>query len=100
MPDLDLALRDLGARLEWPPEPDLAPRVLAGIGRSPSRRPLGSRRVLAVALATLAVAIGAVFAVPQTRAAVLDFLHLRGVSIERVPELPTTSVPTSLGYLG
>ncbi|HEX5469375.1 MAG TPA: hypothetical protein VFW80_10060, partial [Gaiellaceae bacterium] len=46
------------------------------------------------------VAIGAVFAVPQTRAAVLDFLHLRGVSIERVPELPTTSVPTSLGYLG
>lgn len=100
MPDLELALRDLGARLEWPSEPDLAPGVLAGMDRRPVRRRPGSRRVLAVALAVLAVAIGAIFAVPQTRAAVLDFLHLRGVSIERVPELPTVSAPSDLGYLG
>ena len=30
----------------------------------------------------------------------LELLHLRGVSIERVPELPTTSAPGSLGFLG
>jgi hypothetical protein len=50
---------------------------------------------LAIALPVLAVAAGAVMAVPQTRAAILEFFHLRGVTIERVDELP--AVPLSPG---
>ena len=54
-----------------------------------------------IALAVLAVALGAVFVVPQTRAAILEFLHLRGVTIERVDELPTVPVQSGLGtFLG
>jgi hypothetical protein len=102
MPDLELALRDLGADLDWPAEPELEPRVLRGIREAaPTRRRALPRRALVIALAVLAVAIGAVFAVPQTRAAILEFFHLRGVTIERVPELPTVSVQTGLGtFLG
>jgi hypothetical protein len=100
MPELELALQDLGAGLDWPAEPELAPRVLAGIREAPGRRrvPL---RTLVIALAVLAVALGAVFAVPQTRAAILEFFHLRGVTIERVSELPTVSTQSGLGtFLG
>jgi len=101
MPELELALRDLGAGLDWPAEPELAPRVLAGLRREPERRRRMPRRALVIALAVAAVAIAAVFAVPQTRAAVLEFFHLRGVTIERVPELPTVSVQSGLGtFLG
>jgi hypothetical protein len=101
MPDLELTLRDLGTRLDWPAEPELAPGVLAGLALEPKRRLRVSRRALVIALAVAAVAIGAVFAVPQTRAAVLEFFHLRGVTIERVPELPTVPVEAGLGtFLG
>jgi hypothetical protein len=101
MPELELALRDLGSRLEWPAEPDLERRVVARIREAPPRRRLVSRRALVIALAVAAVAVGALFAVPQTRAAILDFFHLRGVTIERVEELPTVSVQTGLGtFLG
>ena len=101
MPDLELALRDLGTALDWPVEPSLAPRVLAQLDgeRPPSRRL--RRRTLVVALAALLVAVGAVFTVPQTRAAVLECFHLRGVTIERVPTLPAVSVQAGPGtFLG
>jgi hypothetical protein len=42
--------------------------------------------------------VAAVLAVPQTRAAILEFFHLRGVTIERVQELPT--VPIQQGFGG
>ncbi|HEY7003296.1 MAG TPA: hypothetical protein VH281_03355 [Gaiellaceae bacterium] len=101
MPDLELALRELGAGLDWPAEPDLAPRVLADLGRRPRSRARFSPRTLVIALAVVAVAVGAVFAVPQTRAAILKFFHLRGVTIERVPELPTVPVQPGPGtFLG
>jgi hypothetical protein len=101
MPELELALRDLGTSLDWPGDPDLEQRVLGGIRQAPARRRLVPRRALVIALAVLAVAIGAVFAVPQTRAAILEFFHLRGVTIQRVDELPTVSVETGLGtFLG
>jgi hypothetical protein len=100
MPELELALRDLGARLDWPDEPELAPGVLTGI-RRPLARSRAPRRALAVAIAVLVVAIAAVFAVPQTRGSILRFFHLRGVTIERVPELPTVPVQGGLGtFLG
>jgi hypothetical protein len=102
MPELELALRGIGADLDWPAEPELEQRVLRRIREAAPihRRPV-PRRALVIALAVLAVIVGAVFAVPQTRAAILEFFHLRGVTIERVRELPTVSVQTGLGtFLG
>src|SRR5262245_8645082 len=102
MPELELALRDLGAGLEWPAEPELDQPVLRRIREAaPVRRRAVSRRALVIALAVLAAVVAAVFAVPQTRAAILEFFHLRGVTIERVQELPTVPVQPGLGtFLG
>jgi hypothetical protein len=93
MSELELALVDLGRQIELPATPELAPRVRQRLAQGPSPRfAPGGRRALVIALAVLAVAIGAVMAVPQTRAAILEFFHLRGVTIERVGELPTVPV--------
>jgi hypothetical protein len=95
MSELELALVDLGRHVEFPPTPDLTPRVRARLAEKPSRaRSLarGYRNRVAIALAVLAVAVGAVMAVPQTRAAILEFFRLRGVTIERVDELPTVPI--------
>jgi hypothetical protein len=101
MPELELALRTLGGSLEWPAAPELEQPVRRRIREAPARRPVLSRRALVIALAVLAVAVGAVFAVPQSRAAILEFFHLRGVTIEPVQELPTVPVQTGLGtFLG
>ena len=101
MPELDLVLRDLGTSLDWPAEPDVEQRVLRRTRELPGRRRLVPRRTLVIALAVLAVAVAAAFAVPPTRAAILEFFHLRGVTIERVPELPTVPVQSGLGtFLG
>jgi hypothetical protein len=85
MPELDVALRELGRYVELPPTPDIASGIR---GRLERRRPW--RRPVAIALAVLVVAIGAVLAVPPARTAVLDWLGLRHVSIVRVDELPPT----------
>lgn len=88
MPELDVALRELGRHVEFPPTPDLAsatrPRLDTQLVARPWRRPV------AIALAVLVVAVGAVLAVPPARTAILDWLGLRGVSIVRVDELPPT----------
>jgi hypothetical protein len=93
MSELELALVHLGRQIEYPPSPDLAPVVRARVaeGRPPRFAP-GGRRALVIALAALTVAIGAVMAVPQTRAAILEFFRLRGVTVERVGELPTVPI--------
>ena len=85
MPELDVALRELGRHVEFPPTPEIASAI-----RGRLERPRPWRRPLAIALAVLAVAIGAVLAVPPARTAVLDWLGLRHVSIVRVDELPPT----------
>jgi hypothetical protein len=93
MSDLELALVELGRRLELPPTPELTPRVRARLAEPPARRAfLRGRRAVVIALVVLVVALGAVMAVPGTRAAILEFFHLRGVTIERVGELPTVSL--------
>jgi len=75
--DLEHELRAL--ELAWPETPELrlelAPRV---------RR----RRPLLVAVALLLAALAAALAVPQSRGSILRFLHLGGVTIERVDRLP------------
>jgi hypothetical protein len=100
MSELELALVDLGRQVDFPETPELASQVRERLaeGRTPRFAP-GGRRALLIALAVLAVAIGAVMAVPQTRAAILDFFHLRGVTIERVDELPTVPVNNDFNKL-
>jgi hypothetical protein len=106
MAELDVALRELGRQVEFPPTPDLATAVRGRLDvqvragwrslfrRAPSadaENPRRWGRLVAVALAVLVVAVGAVLAVPPARTAILDWLGLRGVSIVRVDELPPTA---------
>jgi hypothetical protein len=72
-----------GLELAFPSDPDLRANVLARLER-PERR---WNRQLVVLLAALA-AIGALFAIPQTRAAILRVLEIGGVSIERTETQP------------
>jgi hypothetical protein len=85
MTELELALRELGAEVAWPQTPDLAGPVRRRIEAEPEAR-FKARR-LALALAVLAVAVGAVMAVPPARTAILDWLGFGGVEIRRVAEL-------------
>jgi hypothetical protein len=85
MAELDLALRELGRHVAFPPTPDLASGVRRRLGE---RRRIWWQRPLVIALAVLGVAIGAVLAVPPARTAVLDWLGIRGARITRVEKLP------------
>jgi hypothetical protein len=77
---LEQELRAL--RIDFPAEPDLSGRVLDRL-RRPARR-----RWLVPVLVALAL-VGALFAIPQTRAAILRVLHIGNVEIERVETLPS-----------
>ncbi|MFL5825854.1 MAG: hypothetical protein ACJ76V_04965 [Thermoleophilaceae bacterium] len=94
MPDLEGELRALRAAIEHPDPAGLAARVRARVeglpAPGPRRRPsLPARRTLAIALAALVALGGAAFAAsPPLRHSVLHWLGLRGVKVERVPELP------------
>jgi hypothetical protein len=85
---LERDLVALGAAIDYPPTPNLAPRVRARLEerRAPFGFPL--RRALAVGFVVLLVTAGALMAVPSTRSAILDWLGLDGVAIERVETLP------------
>ena len=85
MAELELALRELGRHVEFPPSPDLASGVRRRLG---DRRRIRWQRPLVIALAVLGVAIGAVLAVQPARTAVLDWLGIRGARITRVEKLP------------
>jgi hypothetical protein len=95
MPELELMLSQLGAELDWPQTPDLAPGVRARLTErrpEPRRRPLitGFHRSLALALVVLLVlATVTAAAVPAVRDAVLEFLGLQGATVERRTTLPT-----------
>jgi len=74
--NLESDLRAL--QVDWPETPQFR--------LEPARSRRRARYVLAFAI--LVVAVGAAFAVPQSRGAILRFLHLRGASIEFVATLP------------
>ena len=78
--DLERELR--GLAVAWPETPEL--RLELG-ARVRSRRPL----LVAVAVALVVAALAAAFAVPQSRGAILRFLHLGGVTVEVVDTLPS-----------
>jgi hypothetical protein len=93
--ELEQRLHRLGQELEYPPEPDLAPAVLARLDRRPF-----PWRPLAVAFAVFAVAVAAAFAVPQARTTILKWFHLRGATVERVETLPPALERSQAGGLG
>jgi hypothetical protein len=95
MSSLEQRLQRLGQELAYPPEPDVAPPVLARL----DRRPFPWRPV-ALALAVIAVAVAAAFAVPQARTTILKWFHLRGATVERVETLPPVVEASQAGRLG
>ena len=89
MRELEQELVALGRALDVPGSPDLASRVLAGIGTRPAA---SARRRLVVALAVLALAaLLATLAIPDARSALLRFLQIGGARIELVDELPVVA---------
>jgi hypothetical protein len=99
MTELERALLAVGRNLEVPVAPDLTGAVRARLaeGRRPS---LFSRRALVVALAVLAVAVGAVLAVPQARSTIRDWLGIGNVTIRYVEDLPPVEQATAGLELG
>lgn len=89
MAELERELIVLGSRVEWPPEPHLAARVRARLVEEP-RRAFPWQRTFVIALAVLAVAIAATFAVPSARTAILRWLGLEHVRVVEVDRLPPT----------
>jgi len=93
MTELELSLAALASEVDWPSTPTFAlPHVL----------PRRSRRrlVIAVALAALVVAVGAAFAVPSARSAILRLFGFGGVTIERVATLPSAQERPLAATLG
>jgi hypothetical protein len=104
MPELETTLRRLGAELAFPATPDLAAAVEARIGAPPPRRtfrwrlPIG--RQLAIALAILVAAFGAVLAAsPGARSAFLELFGIKGATVSRVERVPDVDeyAPLQLG---
>ncbi|HYY05778.1 MAG TPA: hypothetical protein VE997_04325 [Candidatus Limnocylindria bacterium] len=89
MNELELTLTSIGLDLSYPPTPDLRGAVTERVRYGPTPRRAPTPRTLALAAAVLLlVAAGATAAVPGARHAVLDWLGLRSVRVERVPKLP------------
>jgi hypothetical protein len=95
MAELEQALRSIGRELDFPSTPDLSTRVRRRLaaGDRP-RRIFVSRRAVVIALAVLAVSVGAVLAVPPARSTVFDWLGIGSVTIRYVEELPPVSKAT------
>jgi hypothetical protein len=78
--DPERELRALAVEIAWPETPPLRP-ALPERGRD-------LRRVLVAAGAAALAALAVAFAVPQSRAAILRFLHLGAASVQFVERLP------------
>jgi hypothetical protein len=92
MADLHAELTALA--VEWPETPDVVEGVLARMDavEPPRRRRLGWRAALAYGLAALAAAFALTMAAsPDARSAVLEWLGLKSVTIERREPRPTDS---------
>ncbi len=93
MTELERSLRLLGDGLAFPEAPDVSEAVQRRLADTRPQRRRPSRRALVLAFAVLAVAVGAVMAVPPARTAVLEFFGLRGATVQRVESLPTVPTP-------
>lgn len=99
--EIERALRELRARLDYPPTPDLATTVRARLQAQPRRSrsvwaPLVTttppRRLALAALAIVLLAGALLLLSPATRSAVADRLGVRGIPI--VYLTPTLTTPT------
>jgi hypothetical protein len=90
--NLEPELRALATEIAWPETPPLRPQF------EPRRRQL--RRPLLVAVAAGLSALAVAFAVPQSRAAILRFLHLGAVTIQFVDRLPAAQERPLGAHLG
>lgn len=90
MRDIERSLADLAAHVDYPPAPDLAPRVAARVRAAPARRGPARARLVAAAALVLVVAAAAV-ALPPAREAIADFLGLGGVRIRTGEPVPAPS---------
>jgi Domain of unknown function (DUF4367) len=113
--DLERALADLAAALEFPPTPDLAAAVTARLGEAPAAAPApptpaararrwlaglaGWRRLAAAGLAAVLLAAAVLVASPGTREAVARRLGLRGIGVELGGPPPPTVTTTPGGRL-
>jgi hypothetical protein len=113
--DLERALADLAAALEFPPTPDLAAAVTARLGTAPAAAPAppspaararrwlaglaGWRRLAAAGLAVVLLAAAVLVASPGTREAVARRLGLRGIGVELGGPPPPTVTTTPGGRL-
>jgi hypothetical protein len=113
--DLERALTDLAASLEFPPTPDLAAAVTARLGEAPAAAPApptpaararrwlaglaGWRRLAAAGLAVVLLAAAVLVASPGTREAVARRLGLRGIGVELGGPTPPTVTTTPGGRL-
>jgi hypothetical protein len=111
LPELELeaALRDLGAHLDLPATPDLAPAVATRLREAPAppaRAPRargrlprlpGWRRLALAGLAAVLLAAAVLVVSPGTREAVARRLGLRGIDIRIGGERPTPTVTTRPG---
>lgn len=95
LPDVELERRlvELGARLSYPPTPDLAAAVSARLAQRPPRgfsirAPSAWRLLAAAAVLLLVLTVGAVLLAPGLRSAVADRLGFKSVRITVVPTLP------------
>jgi hypothetical protein len=111
--DLELALRDLGAHLDFPATPDLAAAVAARLREAPAPAPRPSprargllprlprrpawRRLALAGLAAVLLAAAVLVVSPGTREAVARRLGLRGVEVRLGGERPTPTVTTRPG---
>lgn len=93
MTALEQELRAL--EVAWPATPDLAAALEGRLAAPPA--PRRRLRPVAIAVAVLLVAAGAVLALsPGARSAVLRFFHLKGATVIVVDELPPASRGTGL----
>lgn len=95
MGDLERALRELAATEEWPPTPDIAGAVSAGLREAPApvrtpraRWPRRRHWTLAIALAAVIALPSAAVAFPDARDGLLEWLGLKSVEVRRTPQPP------------
>jgi hypothetical protein len=88
MTELERALASLAAEVDWPPTPRFEPLELVSSSQTAPPASRRRRRALVLAIAVGLVALGVALAVPQARSAILRFLHVGGVTVERVSTLP------------
>ncbi len=100
MSRIEQDLAALGAELEWPSVDDLSASVQDRLASRMPPRQLRSRRRWLLAVAVLAIVSGALLAAPGTRSALLRFLHIGGIAVERVAEPPPSGLADRLGPFG